>query len=105
MMYPRLKLLKKLLSDNGSIWVSIDDSEAHSMRFLLDEIFGRNKFIACNVWQKRYSRENRSAIGDSHEYIFVYSLNPDLFKTERNKLPLGEKQLKAYKNTNNDPKG
>lgn len=105
MIYPRLKLLHKLLSDDGSFWVSIDDSEVHSMRMILDEIFGRSKFIACNVWQKRYSRENRSAIGDSHEYLLVYSKTPDSFKVNRNKLPLGEKQLKVYKNPNNDPKG
>jgi len=105
MMYPRLKLLHKLLSDNGSFWVSIDDSEIHNMRLMLDEIFGRNKFIATNVWQKRYSRENRSAIGDSHEYLLVYSKSPDSFKLKRNKLPLGEKQLKVYKNPNNHPKG
>src|SRR5690606_21221668 len=52
-----------------------------------------------------YSRENRSAIGDSHEYLLVYSKDPDLFKERRNKLPLGEKQLKVYKNPNKHPKG
>ena len=105
MIYPRLQLLHKLLSNNGTIWISIDDSEVHRMRFLLDEIFGENRMIACNVWQKRYSRENRGAIGDSHEYVLVYSKNPDDFKISRNKLPLGPKQLKVYKNPNNDPKG
>ena len=105
MMYPRLKLLYKLLSNSGSIWISIDDSEVHSMRMLLDEIFGRSKFIASNIWQKRYSRENREAIGDSHEYLLVYSKRPELFKEIRNKLPLGEKQTKLYKNPDNDPKG
>lgn len=105
MMYPRLKLLYKLLADEGSFWVSIDDSEVHNMRTLLDEIFGRNKFIATNIWQKRYSRENRGAIGDSHEYLLVYSKSPETFKENRNRLPLGEKQLKLYKNPDNDPKG
>ena len=105
MMYPRLVLLKKLLSDEGSIWISMDDSESHRLRIVLDEIFGENKFIACNIWQKRYSRENRQAIGDTHEFIYVYAINPDKFKTQRNKLPLGEKQLKVYKNPNNDIKG
>ena len=105
MMYPRLVLLKKLLSDDGSIWVSMDDSESHRLRIILDEIFGENKFIACNIWQKRYSRENRQAIGDTHEFIYVYAMNPDKFKIQRNKLPLGAKQLKVYKNLNNDPNG
>ncbi len=105
MMYPRLKLLSKFLRSDGSIWISIDDSELHSMRMILDEVFGRRNFIACNVWQKRYSRENREAIGDSHEYILVYSKSPETFKETRNKLPLGDKQKKIYKNPDNDPRG
>ena len=105
MMYPRLKLLEKLLSKDGSIWISIDDNVAHFLKLVLDEIFGKNKFIAANVWQKRYSRENREAIGDSHEYIFVYAKDPLDFKKNRNKLALGEKQKKLYKNPDKDAKG
>ncbi len=71
----------------------------------MDEIFGRKCFIATNVWQKRYSRENREAIGDAHEYVIVYAKNPDIFKTLRNKVPLTEEQAKIYKNPNNDPRG
>lgn len=103
---PRLKILWNMLrEDDGSIWISIDDSEQAYMRVLCDELFGRNHFIAQNVWQKRYSRENREAIGDSHEYILVYVKNKELFKQNRNFLPLAEKQLKAYKNPDNDPRG
>lgn len=80
MMYPRLKLLHRLLAEDGSIWISIDDSEVQSLRLLMDEIFGRRLFIASNVWQKRYSRENREAIGDAHEYVILYSKNPEAFK-------------------------
>ena len=105
MMYPRLELLRDFLREDGSIWVSIDDSESAYMRVILDEVFGRNNFVACNVWQKRYSRENREAIGDAHEYIYVYTRNIDLFKKARNKLPLGAKQLAVYKNPNKHPKG
>jgi len=105
LMYPRLILLKEFLSIDGSIWVSIDDSEMHNMRTLLDDIFGRNNFIASNIWQKRYSRENREAIGDVHEYVLTYSPNPKKFKEIRNKVPPTEKQTKIYKNPNNDPKG
>jgi adenine-specific DNA-methyltransferase len=101
MMYPRLKLLHRLLAEDGSIWVSIDDNEVHSLRALMDEIFGRNKFIACNVWQKRYSRENREAIGDVHEYLLVYAKNPDRFKQVRNRVPLDEGQAKVYRNPDN----
>ncbi len=105
MMYPRLELLRELLAEDGSIWVSIDDSEGAYLRVIMDEIFGRNNFVAANVWQKRYSRENREAIGDVHEYIYVYTLQPKTFKKNRNKVPLTEEQAKVYKNPNSDPNG
>ncbi|WP_278380791.1 DNA methyltransferase [Pseudoalteromonas distincta] len=104
-MKPRLEVAKRLLTETGSLWVSIDDNEAHYLKVLLDEVFGRSCFVASNVWQKRYSRENREAIGDVHEYIFVYSKNPLLFKEKRNLVPINEKQAKVYRNPNNDPKG
>jgi site-specific DNA-methyltransferase (adenine-specific)/adenine-specific DNA-methyltransferase len=105
MMYPRLVLLKRLLSPYGSIWISMDDSEIALLRGLMDEIFGHNRFVACNVWQKRYSRENREAIGDVHEYLLVYAMEPERFKETRNRVPLTETQAKIYKNLNDDPKG
>jgi adenine-specific DNA-methyltransferase len=105
MMYPRLALLKRFLRSDGSIWISMDDSEAALLRVLMDEIFGRERFIACNVWQKRYSRENREAIGDVHEYLLVYAMTPERFTAIRNKVPLTEQQAKVYKNPLNDPKG
>jgi len=101
----RIKLLWKILSDDGSIWISIDDDEMPYLRVIMDEMLGRNNFIACNVWQKRYSRENREAIGDVHEYIIVYAKTPDKFKVNRNFLPLTDDQKKIYKNPNNDPNG
>ena len=101
MMYPRLKLLHRLLAINGSLWVSIDDNEMPLLRQLLDEIFGRRNFIASNVWQKRYSRENRGAIGDAHEYLMVYSKSPEAFKEKRNLVPLDKHQAKIYRNPNN----
>lgn len=105
LIYPRLELLWELLADDGSIWISCDDREAHYLKVICDEIFGRDNFIASNVWQKRYSRENREAIGDVHEYLFVYAKKPTLFKQFRNKVLLTEEQAKVYKNPNNDPKG
>ncbi|MHB8389761.1 MAG: site-specific DNA-methyltransferase [Acidobacteriaceae bacterium] len=106
LMRDRLEIIRRLLHPtDGSLWVSIDDYEAPYLRILLDETFGRSCFVASNVWQKRYSRENREAIGDTHEYVLVYANDPETFKRTRNKLPLGEKQLSVYKNPNNDPKG
>jgi adenine-specific DNA-methyltransferase len=105
LMYPRLVVLRELLAEDGSIWVSIDDREAHYLKVLMDEVFGRGCFVASNVWQKRYSRENREAVGDVHEYIILYVKDPEKFKSVRNLLPIGEKQQKSYKNPNNDPRG
>lgn len=106
LMRPRLEILWNLLDGTvGSLWISIDDSEQAYMRVLCDELFGRHNFVAQNVWQKRYSRENREAIGDAHEYIIVYAKNPARFKESRNLVPMSEEQAKVYKNPNNDPKG
>ncbi|MBE2202889.1 MAG: site-specific DNA-methyltransferase [Chthoniobacterales bacterium] len=105
MMYPRLALLKQFLSEDGSIWIHMDDSEIGLLRVVMDEIFGAHRFVACNVWQKRYSRENREAIGDVHEYLMVYAMDPERFKETRNKVGLEEKQRSNYKNPNNDPNG
>jgi len=105
MMYPRLELLRELLAEDGSIWVTIDDNEAHYLKVIMDEVFGRANFVASCVWQKRYSRENREAIGDVHDYLHVYVRQPELFKTRRNLVPLTEEQAKVYRNPNNDPRG
>lgn len=105
LMRERLEILWRLLSKDGSIWISIDDDEYAYLKVLCDECFGRNNFIATNIWQKRYSRENREAIGDVHEYIVVYAKSPSNFKEIRNKLPMNAQQALVYKNPNNDPKG
>lgn len=106
LMRDRLEILRALLHPtDGSLWVSIDDYEAPYLRILLDEIFGRSSFIASNVWQKRYSRENREAIGDVHEYVLTYAMNPQRFKEIRSKVPPTAEQTKVYRNPNNDPKG
>ena len=106
MMYPRLKVLWKLLrNDGGSIFISIDENEFANLKLLCDEIFGLSSHVATISWQKRYSRENRGAIGDAHEYIVVYSTDVEAFKIKRNKLPMDEIQSKIYKNPNNDPRG
>ncbi|MEH2612695.1 site-specific DNA-methyltransferase [Bradyrhizobium sp. AZCC 1693] len=101
LIWPRLMLLRELLAEDGSIWISIDDNEAQYLKVVLDEVMGRHCFIASNVWQKRYSRENRESIGDVHEYIFVYSKSPEKFKLSRNLVPLDEAQAKIYRNPDN----
>lgn len=105
LMYPRLRLLHDMLSDEGSLWMTLDDHEIHRGRAILDEIFGVDKFIACCVWQKRYSRENREAIGDVHDYVLVYAKSPGIFKALRNKISPTDEQLSVYSNPNNDQRG
>lgn len=105
MMYPRLMMLRKLLKNDGVIFISIDDNEFSNLKYLCDSIFGQNSFVATFVWQKRYSRENREAIGDVHEYILLYALDKKKFKEVRNLIPMNPQQAKVYKNPNNDPKG
>lgn len=105
LMKERLIILRCLLSDEGSLWISIDDDEHAYLKVLCDEIFGRNNYISSIVWQKRISPDMRSIISDGHEYILVYAKNKDIFKESRNLLPLQGKQLETYKNPDNDPRG
>ena len=102
---PRLEILWNLLSDEGSIWISIDDDEQAYMKVLCDELFGRSHFVASIIWQKRTSPDMRAAISDGHDYILVYAKDYDAFKAKRNKLPLSEEQARSYKNPDNDPRG
>lgn len=101
MIWPRLELLRDLLAEDGSIWVSIDDREAHYLKVIMDEVFGRKGFLANVVWQKRYSRENRGVIGDAHEHILVYVKDEPSFRKRANKIPLDEKQARVYRNPDN----
>ncbi len=105
MMWPRLEILRELLSEDGSIWVSIDDNEVHYLKAIMDEVFGRRNFVANVVWQKRTSPDFRAVLGDGHENVLVCSKNASLFREKANLLPLSENQKKEYKNPDNDPRG
>ncbi|CQR44884.1 DNA methylase N-4/N-6 domain protein [Thiomonas sp. CB3] len=103
MMYPRLVLLRELLAEDGSIWVTIDDNEAHYLKVLMDEVFGRRHFIAEIIWQKRTSRENRAAIGSAHDALFVYAKQTaSEWKNTRNLLPPNDR---GFSNPDDDPRG
>lgn len=101
----RLTLAWKILSKTGCIFISIDDFENATLRLLCDEIFGETNFLCTIAWQKRYSRENREAIGDAHEYILVYVKDKEWFKKNRHMVDVTDSIQKAYKNPNNDPNG
>ena len=105
LMYPRLELMREFLTEDGSIWISIDEDECHYLKVLCDEIFGRDNFIATIVWQKRTSPDMRAVISDGHDYLLVYAAKRDTFKGSRNRLPLSPEQAKSYKNPDNDPRG
>ena len=103
MMYSRLEMLRDLLAEDGSIWVSMDDHEEPYIRVLFDEIFQRKNFVANIVWQKRTSPDARIQLGAAHDYIIVYA--KDINRVGFNKMLLTEEQKKNYKNPDNDPRG
>lgn len=102
---PRLQILWKLLSPQGSLWISIDDDEQAYMKVLCDELFGREHFVSSMIWQKRTSPDMRAVISDGHEYVLLYVKEKEEFKKTRNKLPLSAEQAASYKNPDNDPRG
>lgn len=111
MMYPRLKLLHKLLAQDGAIFISIDDNEQANLKLICDEIFGASNFIANICWQKKQSPQNDAIyFSDMHDFILVYakkmkSNRNDENGFQRNLVPKTETQNSRYKNPDNDPRG
>lgn len=104
MMWPRLELLRELLSEDGSIWMTIDDNEGHYLKVILDEIFGRSNFVGNIVWQKRTSPANDAIyFSKDHDNTFVYARDRSIWRPFR--LPLNASQSKNYKNPDDDPRG
>ena len=102
MMYPRLKLLQKLLADDGAIFISIDDNEQANLKLICDEIFGAGNFVAECVRKRRDSQANLSKnISPIHEYLFIYRKS---ISCTLNKIP-AKINLKDYKNPDNDSRG
>lgn len=104
LLYPRLELLRELLSEEGSIWITIDDNESHYLKVVCDEIFGRSNFVANCIWQKVYTIKNSAKyFSEMHDHCLVYAKNKPNWHI--NSLPRTDKQNKAYKNPDNDPRG
>jgi adenine-specific DNA-methyltransferase len=104
MMYPRLALLRELLSEDGSIWITIDDNEVHYLKAILDEVFGRPNFIANAIWQKIFSTKNTAQhLSASHDHLLVVAKAATTWRP--NLMPRGAEQDKRYKNPDNDPRG
>lgn len=104
MMYPRLKLARELLTDDGVIFISIDDNEDKNLRELCDEIYGETNFVAQLIWERAYSPKNDAKfVSNSHDYVLVYAKSIDMFTIGR--LPRTEGANARYKNPDNDPRG
>lgn len=101
----RLRKLKPLLTSDGSIWISIDDSEAHYLKVAADEVFERNNYVTTIIWQQRTTRENRKIFSNNHEYILVYAKNKTMFTKSVNKLNGTAEQISRYKNPDKDKRG
>lgn len=100
-----VRKLKDTLTDDGSIWISIDDYQVHYLKVALDEIFGRENFVSTIVWEHRKSRENRRIFSNNHEYILVYARDHMKFKGARNRLPYTSEVESRFKNPDDDPRG
>jgi len=104
MMYPRLELLRELLAEDGSMWVTLDDNEAHYFKVIADEIFGRKNFIANAIWQKVFSPKNSARhLSVDHDHLFVYAKNAEVWRP--NDMPRSDRQAATYKNPDGDPRG
>jgi adenine-specific DNA-methyltransferase len=104
MMWPRLKLLRELLSEDGVIFISIDDNEQHNLRAIADEVFGPDNFVNNVIWQKKYSPQNDAKwFSDNHDFILCYAKNKNIWRP--NQLSRTEEAKQRYKNLDSDPRG
>ncbi len=104
LMRDRLEIIKNLLSDDGSLWITIDDNEGHYLKVLCDEIFGRVNFVSTVIWQKKYAPKSDSKyFSTSHDFVLVIA--KDLTKFSLGRLAKTEKQTGRYTNRDNDPRG
>ena len=104
-MRDRIEILQRLLADNGSLWITIDDNECHYLKVLCDEIFGRANFVASFAWEKDKGRRGDTDISSAHDHVLLYAKNRDIWRKLRNLLPRTEKHNARYKNPDNDPRG
>jgi adenine-specific DNA-methyltransferase len=105
LMRDRLDLIRRMLSEDGSLWITIDDNEAHYLKVLCDELFGRANFVATCVWEKDKGGRGDADISLSHDNILVYAKDRARWATERNLLPRTGTQLGRFKNPDEDPRG
>jgi adenine-specific DNA-methyltransferase len=104
MMWPRLRLLHELLSESGSLWMTLDDNEVHRARMMLDEIFGEQNFVATCIWHKNYSpKPSAQFFSEDHDYLLIYAKNKDIWRP--NLLERTDDMNARYDNPDQDPRG
>ena len=104
LMRDRLEIIRRLLSEDGSLWITIDDNEAHYLKVMCDEIFGRKNYVTSAIWQKTLSVKNSTRhFSVDHDYILVFAKDVDAWAL--NQVPAGDKQRASYKNPDGDPRG
>ncbi len=105
LMRDRLEIIRRLLSEDGSLWITIDDNECHYLKVLCDELFGRANFVATFAWEKDKGRRNDTDISSAHDHVLLYAKNRDTWRKIRNPLPRTDAQKARYRNPDNDPRG
>lgn len=104
MIYPRLKVARDLLTDDGVIFISIDENEVSNLKRIGAEVFGENNFVGAVIWERAFSPKNDAKyLSDSHDYILIFAKNINMFAI--GKLPRTEEMNARYKNPDNDPRG
>lgn len=105
MIYPRMKLARNLLKEDGVIFISVGDDEIANLLRVCDEIFGESNFVANFIWEKRTNRENRKVVSSRHDYVVCYCKNQKPGVRAVRQLPMTPKALANYKNLDDDPRG
>jgi len=105
MMRDRLVQIRRLLAPNGSVWVHLDDTEIAYCKAMMDDVFGRDRFVGTVVWENFYGRSNTAAISNSHNYLLVYSPLGTDWRFSRNLEPRNDKSRSKYRNPDGDPRG
>lgn len=104
LMRDRLEIIRRLIAEDGSLWITIDDNECHYLKVLCDEVFGRRNFVTSAVWQKVLSVKNSARhFSVDHDYVLIYAKDANTWKP--NRVPASDKQHKAYKNPDSDSRG
>ncbi|MDP2818137.1 MAG: site-specific DNA-methyltransferase [Polaromonas sp.] len=104
LMRDRLEIIRRLLSDDGSLWITIDDNEAHYLKVVCDEVFGRANFLTTVIWEKKYApKADSKFLSSSHDFVLVCAKNMD--RLQLNRLQKTEKQTSRYTNRDNDSRG